>query len=505
MQRLLAENANRDANARCFGLRIESHLLQVAIATPLPDGRYRLEIDDFECSSSEGWLNAAGIPLLNEALATLADRHEMRRQQVAVSLDGDFCVTRVAMGTSEDVDRELEMLADRIPRYLQLGPGEKVTGCSRSKIAANVDYSVTGVVNRSLIQQIYDALRSTDIDVEWVEPSLVSIARLVGRAKIAGDRPLMIADGTGKQWDVGIACSGRLLLDYRPASANNEEAFRDALDGHITRLKRFCHRHRRIATGELNRLLICGSTEKSNRAAEVLGESLGIQLEVLRVPNLPDLFEINDRDRQSTNVPAVASVLGLLVNVHHSEVPDLLGEVRRAPDLPWPKRFLQSCWPILAASLILCISYGLVSSQRVRMAGTAAHRAERQSRIDTAQVKLADLTKKRELVRHLLQIEHQLREPDWDMLLGQVTQSLPDSAKLYEYRVEQNGLVVLDGALLNDAFIYEFVNDLRRLPKVTQVALQGTSPDEAIQGTRFVIQLTTALPDEASLIGVPNE
>ncbi len=494
-----------NASAKCFGLRIESHLLQVAIATPLPDGRYRLEIDDIECSSSGGWLNAAGISLLEAALATLAERHQMCRQQVAVSLDGDFCVTRVTMGTTAEVDRELEMLADRVPRYLQLGPGEKVTGGSRCKIAPNVDYSVTGVVNRSLIQLIYDALRSTDIDVTWVEPSLVSVARLVGRAKIAGDQPLMIADGTGKQWDVGIACSGRLLLDYRPASATNEEAFRDALDGHISRLKRFCHRHRGIATGELNRLLICGSTEKSNRAVEVLGDSLGIQPEVLHVPDLADLYEIDDQDRQSPSVPAVATVLGLLINVQHSEVPDLLDEVRRAPELRWTTKLVQTCWPILAACLILCISYGLVSTQRLRMAGTAEGRAECQSQIDTTQVKFADLSQKRELVKHLSQIERQSREPDWDLMLSRVTQTLPNMARLNEYRVESQGHIVLDGAVLEETFVYDFVNDLRRLPDVSQVALKGTSPGKASHGTRFVIRMTTALPLEDSQIGVKDE
>ena len=142
-----------------------------------------------------------------------------------------------------------------MPRYLQLGPGEKVTGCARTKIAPTVDYAVTGVVNRSLIQLVYDALRDSDIDAIWVEPSLVSIARLVGEAKIGGDQPVMIVDGTGNQWDVGIACSGRLLLDYRSTSATTEEAFRNALDGHISRLKRFCHRRRDIVTGKLSQLL----------------------------------------------------------------------------------------------------------------------------------------------------------------------------------------------------------------------------------------------------------
>ncbi|MGI9473204.1 MAG: hypothetical protein ACR2NZ_16805 [Rubripirellula sp.] len=76
----------------------------------------------------------------------------MRRQPVAVSLDGDFCVTRVTKGTSDEVDVELSMQSDRVPRYLQLGLGEKVTGSVRKKIAPTVEYAVTGVVNRSLFR-----------------------------------------------------------------------------------------------------------------------------------------------------------------------------------------------------------------------------------------------------------------------------------------------------------------------------------------------------------------
>jgi hypothetical protein len=494
-----------DAPTRCFGLRIESQLLQVATASQQADGRYRLEIDDIECSSSSGWLAASGTPLLLESLAMLVDRHEMRRQSVAVSLDGDFCVTRVTMGTTEHVDAELSMQADRIPRYLQLGPGEKVTGGARSKIAPNVDYAVTGVVNRSLIQLIYDALRETDIDVTWVEPSLVSIARMVGQAKIGGDQPVMIADGMGKQWDVGIACSGRLLLDYRPAAATDEETFRDALDGHISRLKRFCLRHRGIATGELSRLLICGFGEKPHRAVEALGDSLGVQPEVLYVPDLTELYEIDEQNRQSPSVPAVATVLPLLTGVDPADVPDLLAEVRRAPELPLATRVLQSCWPIAAALLILCTSYGLVSGQRRHRAGTVQGRAELESQIDATEVKFAELTQKRELLSYLKQIEGQTAEPNWDLLLGRITQSLPDSCRLNEYRVESDGHVLLDGTVLDESIVYELVNSLRKLPGVTQVALRGTTPEESVHGTRFVIRLMTSRPEPEADSGARDE
>ena len=90
-------------------------------------------------------------------------------------------------------------------------------------------------------------------------------------------------------------------------------------------------------------------------------------------------------------------------------------------------------------------------------------------------------------------------------MLGRITQSLPDMARLNEYRVESKDQIVLDGGVLDETLIYEFVNNLRRLPDVSQVALQGTSPEEAFQGTRFVIQMTTSLPFEDSQIGVKDE
>ena len=483
-------NHQSSVRSRCFGLRIESHLLQLAVATPLPNGKFQIAIDDIACPSGHGWLSAAGRPELLEALSALVDRHEMRRQPVAVSLDGDFCVTRVTMGTTEEVDIELSMQSDRVPRYLQLGPGEKVTGSARTKIAPTVDYAVTGVVNRSLIQLVYDALRDSDIDAIWVEPSLVSVARLVGEAKIGGDQPVMIADGTGNQWDVGIACSGRLLLDYRPASATTEEAFRNALDGHISRLKRFCHRHRGIVTGELSQLLICGFGDKPARAVSFLGDSLGVAPEVLNVPRLPELCDITEDDLQSRCVPAVATVLPLLTQVSPEEVPDLLEEVRRAPDSPLTTRLLATCWPIVAAVVILCVSYGLVSSERHHRDATIDGRAEIESRIDATAVKFEELGEKRELVSHLNLISRRTSEPDWNELLGRVTQTLPDTAKLNQFQVDGGGQVQLDGTVLDEPLVYELLQELRRLSNIGQVALKSTTPDESIQGTRFVIQLT---------------
>ena len=475
----------------CFGLRIESHGVQAAIATPVKGHRFELQFDEVTCPLTSGWLTASGSAELTSALETLVERYDMRRHAVAVSLDGDFCVTRVTMGSPDQVEHGLEMLADRIPRYLQLGPGEKVTASARSKIEPGLDHAVTGVVNRSIIQIIYDALRSIDVDVMWVEPSLVSVARLSGEAQAFSGKPILIADGMGKQWDVGIACSGRLLLDYRPAAANSSDGLCEVLDSHYARLKRFCLRHRGLATGELNDLLICGDQEKTQDVLQRLEATSRWTPSVLRVPSLPDLFDIDANDRISRNVPAVATVFPLLVGTRTDDVADLLESVRRAPDLSLTQKLIYQCWPIAVACLVLLIAYGLVSSERRRHAGDGQGRAGLQAEIIATQVKQARLSRDREHLNHLQHIADRLVEPHWDQMFDQITQSLPSTVKLREFRVDGGTLILMEGSSLDETDIYELLNSLRRLPLVTQVALKGTAPDSETQTTRFTVQLTT--------------
>src|SRR6056297_490404 len=319
--------SNQDADRR-FGLRIENHLLRVAIATPGDGGGYDIDIDAIHCDRPDGWLNPAARDDLVAGLTELVERHGMRRHQVVASLDGDFCVTRITTGNPREVDAELETLATRIPRYLQLGPGEKVTGSSRSRLEPMVDYAITGVANRTVVEAVYDAFRASDLEVSWLEPSLNSLSRLVGHAGLCQEAPVLIADGTGRQWDVGIAHEGRLLLDYRPAAANTDEGFRAALENHLQRLRRFCQRHRRLKTGELQDLLLCGSTEKSQRAVNLFDESRNIRASILEIPEIAGLYRVAESARRHGASAAVATVLPLLIGTPVEEVPDLFDHVR---------------------------------------------------------------------------------------------------------------------------------------------------------------------------------
>ncbi|WP_372717087.1 PilN domain-containing protein [Novipirellula sp.] len=481
---------NDNERGKLFGLWIENRMVQVAIATPIDGERYRLEIDAIGCPIANGWLTASHASAFAAAIATLVDRHDMRRGTVCLSLDGDICVNRITLGTPETVDHELSTLQHRVPRYLQLGPGEKVTGLLRTRIDGQSDYAATSVANQSVMRMIYDTLRESDIEVAWAEPSLISMARLIGYTSTDSAHPLLIADGTGTRWNVGIIHEGRLILDYRPATAKTVEALQATLDGHISRLQRFCHRHLGIDGGGLKKLLICGTAEKVEDAAARFQRSPEFDEVILRVPPSPQLYDISNVDCDSHCVPAVASVLPLMLGVTAEEVPDLLRDVRRAPELSLPAQLLRVAWPAFLAALLLMLSFTLVHRAR-QHASHLKHGTEQvQVQVIATQTRMTELARQRELLEHFKTIERQSAEVDWIAQLERITQSLPDLAKLNEYRVESGSHIRLEGTVLDERVVYEILEQLRQLPEVSEVALHSTTPEANSEATRFSIRLS---------------
>ncbi len=492
MSRSSAKHTTDALGTKLFGLWIENHRVQVAIAQPIEapsNGRYRITVDSISCSSGKDWLRGDNLEEFAESIETLVDRYQMRRETVAVSLDGDICVSRITLGTTESVDRELLTLQSRVPRYLQLGPGQKVTGVLRERIDERTEYAVTSVANGSLIQIIYNTLRDCDVEIVWAEPSLVSVARLIGHSKTHSDQPVLIADGTGTRWDVGIVYDGRLILDYRPAAATSEEALRLALDGHISRLHRFCHRHLGIQAGTLNQLLVCGTIEKVDRVVGQFSSNAGLEAIAMQVPRIGSLYEISDHHRESHCVPAVASVLPLILQMKACEVPDLLTDVRRAPEMSFSSRLIRVGWPAMAAAVFLAVSFGLVRSARNESANMTRSTHEVKAKVIASKTRMAELAQKREYLVYLQQIEAFCEEPDWTLELQQITQSLPDSSKLNEFRVESGNEIRLDGTVTDEPMVYEILEELRQMQFVEEVALHSTTPESNTNSLRFEIRI----------------
>ena len=475
---------------RLFGFWVENHKVQLAIADPLDGGKYRITVESVACSRDGGWLKGGGLDEFDSVIESLVDRYEMHRGRVALSLDGDLCVSRVTLGTSDHVDSELAKLEDRIPRYLQLGPGEKVTGRFRERLEGQTEYAITSVANRSTIETIYNLLRKHEVEVVWAESSLVSVARFIGSDDShENSKPLLLADGTGLRWDVGIVHTGRLILDYRPAAATTAEAFRAALDGHIPRLRRFCQRHLGIAGDELKQMLVCGTPERSRLAIETFASSDAIEPVEMRIHQNNGLYEIKSEDCDPHCIPAVSAVLPLMLDVEITTIPDLLSEVRRAPELSLLSKTAQLGWPALIAVLLLC--FGHYSLKRQQKEVDLLRRANPvEAQVAATQTRMARLAVQRDFLNQFELIEQECSEPRWTRQLRMITKSLPETAKLNEFRVEKGSQIRIDGTVVDEMTIYEILEQLRRLPGVSQVALQSTNPEPHSTATRFVIQQT---------------
>ncbi|WP_168566399.1 hypothetical protein [Crateriforma spongiae] len=470
-----------------FGLRIERDLLQLAIATPTEGPSHRITIEAIHCPRPDGWLSPAAQDDLVDCLVKWRHKHQMDQGITVASLDGDYCVTRITTGHPQDVDSELNTLGTRIPRYLQLGPGEKVIGSFRERLAASVDYAVTGVASRGVIETVYEAFRAADLNILWLEPSLNSLARLAGHLGHCNAAPTLIADGTGRQWDVGIAFEGRLLLDYRPAAANNEQGFHDAVINHLERLRRFCQRHRQLSDGNLSELLICGSPEKAKAAADLFDDSHDIDAAVLNVSGGEFILEQSEHESGTTAV--VATVLPLLIGIQNDGVPDLLDHVRRAPDVSTTTQVLRIAWPALVAAVLLLGSFAMVHRQRGLADRAIQRREAMQAEVYRTKARMMTLAQRRQLVDHFGRIEKGAAEPRWNLTLRQITQSLLDRCKLNSFHVEDGHQILLDGTVTDESLVYEQVSQFRRLPEVEQVALKATNPEPQTRGIRFLIGL----------------
>ena len=102
---------------------------------------------------------------LTEAFRTLVSDERLAGARVRIALGGEFCVTRVITGATEDVRREFAELEERSLRYLTLGPGPKALAGNTQQLDARHQHALLAVANQRTLDhlmQIADASRPAD-------------------------------------------------------------------------------------------------------------------------------------------------------------------------------------------------------------------------------------------------------------------------------------------------------------------------------------------------------
>lgn len=433
---------------------------------------------------------------LDAALETLVRKHSLRQVPLAITLDGDFCVTRVTTGTATEVDRELEQLHGRIPRYLSLGPGEKITGGLRISLNQRNEYAVTGIANRRVIETIRRALQRFSLQANCIEPAMVAVSRFLSPEK-TGDLPYLLADGSGSQWEVGIASAGRLLLDYRPSGTRQADRFVSILLGHMARLNRFCERHRQMSQSQLDVLYLFGPSAKVETVKESCAVETQLEARLLRPQELTELRLPEEVQADPGWVGAIAALATAQGLERGMVTANLLASLRSIRIQTLRYQVVTTLVPLALAATLMLIARGSISNQRAGIARLEAWQDAHRDELKEIRATLAKSTELSERIGSLEAIESQVQEQMIGIrLVEQIPQVLPDAARLSRYQYSINDDVHLYGRSKNEAVIFDLTQAIRTIPEVTDVSLQGTTPTDEAESEEvdfdIAVQLTNA-------------
>ncbi len=434
---------------------------------------------------------------LAAALTQLQLKWQLKRTPITLSLSGDFCVTRVATGSKDEVDRELEESERRSALYISLGLGQKVMAKSFRRTNSQQVHGLAAVVNSSLLELLAMAATASRVKFSRVEPAAVGLCRLVGFQGVDRDAPALIVNISERWTEICISQAGHLYLSYRPAALQDHTETASLVSHHHARLKRYCRRRSLPGNGELPTALLSGESAAVDTVRAALAAAGVITAEPLALDaplavGSEDLAWRCDMGELSSSLaPGIGACLSLLAGADdYLSAPDLLPEVRQREREPWQRRLIRFCGPIAALVLLFAanraaVQYqtGIVQQLELENAPVLAI----QEQLDGSREHLIDL---RDRLGYLNTVDQRTADPDLRGLVEQITRCLSESMTLDTIHVHSDGKIQLDGRSGDEPAVYDFVAWLRRLPGITSVALNGTTPQEVrgVPTTGFEIE-----------------
>ncbi len=184
-----------------------------------------------------------GIGELTDAFRTLVAEERLGGAKIRIALGGEFCVTRVITGPTEDVRREFAELEERSLRYLTLGPGAKALAGTTQQLDARHQHALLAVANQRTLDQLMHVAEGVGLQIESIEPSLIALSRAQANLRNACQDACLIIQFDEDVAELGICHRGRLLLDYRPGGHTDAENVADVVAQHLSRLQRYLERY----------------------------------------------------------------------------------------------------------------------------------------------------------------------------------------------------------------------------------------------------------------------
>jgi hypothetical protein len=461
----------------------------------------RGEGGDRVVTRSVRWRNQAaslhtelGVTELTAAFRTLVNEERLAGAKIRIALGGEFCVTRVVTGLTDEVRREFAALEERSHRYLTLGAGRKALSPCVQQLDARHQHAMLTVTGQRTLDLFFQIAADVGVQIESIEPSLVALSRTQATLRDGcRDACLLIQlDEAGAE--LGICHQGRLLLDYRPGGTTGADNIAAVVGQHLFRLQRYVSRYHNYLDKPLRHVYLTGDPAAVERARARFAALRQLEVHVL------DPVELDIEWQHAAEPPGteMAAVLGtalvLVSDAAAPQGPNLVEGALAKLRAPLRPILIRSLAPLAAVILAAVTILVLHVANLSRLSGLKAELAELEPvQARATELRLQLLAAELKLAQ-LEQLETKLRQVDWQQLLSRVAQSMPDDVWLDRLTVREGRFAMFGGASYTDKGVYDFFSYLKEVPNVAEVALEGTgvSQNETGPTTTFDVKATLA-------------
>jgi len=492
----------RHGNERFAVVEVATSDLRVVMLERMPEDQA-----DRVRSASVKWQNEApslncqvGLAELTLALKDISEQLDLLGAQVQFVLGGELCVTRAMQGSNEEVRSELQQLEQRSRLYLMLGPGEKVTVSNLHQLDARHQSAVAAVCNKKTLNTIQQAALGAGIQIDSIEPALVSTSRVIGRLKDAPSDPCLLIHLDQSTAEIGICHGGRLLLDYRPGGHTDTKDLVEVVQTHMNRLQRHVGRQLQGPPPTLRRVYLCGEKNAVDSALPLFSACEQFEVERIAPENIQATWEFEENATDSAMAPALGALLSSYYPASDRDAPDFMEHIIASTRTPLKPIIVRSVLP-LAAIFLLAFTILFENYRQQSSLDQLQQQVDElslvQGRAREIRLKFASLDAK--LAQLKLLANGMQATPISDVIV-RIGHCMPSDVWLSKLAIEDTQTVELGGASYLEAGVFDFVRWLELSPAFEDVALRGTKAGQSSTGPVINFDVELNLSDiEASI------
>ena len=434
-----------------------------------------------------------GAEELTAAFRTLVADERLSGAKVRIALGGEFCVTRVVTGPTEEVRKEFAQLEERSLRYLTLGPGHKSLSRCFQQLDARHQHAMLTVTSQRTLDLLLKVAGNVGIQIESIEPSLIALSRAQANLRDGCQDACLLIQLDEAAAELGICHRGRLLLDYRPGGNAGTENIAAVVGQHLFRLQRYLNRYHSYLEKPLRHVYLTGDTEAVEITRQKFAGLGQLEVHVLDPSELDVAWQHAGEPPGTQAAAVLGTALTFSPGVDPLPSPNLIEGTLAQLREPLRPVLVRSLAPLAAVLLAAVTIFVLHFFNLRQMSALNAEMTALEPIVTRANELRLQLTAAEGKIVQLEKMSGKLRHPNWQQLLTRVSQCMPDDVWLERLIVRDGQFATLGGASFTDSGVYDFVSYLKQVPDVTEIALEGTGVSQNETGPTTTFDLKAML------------